>query len=144
MGQDGEGQSARPAHAAANPNPVMAIVVGLFPPPAMIGDVSWQHRGHRRGRSANDKRSHPGSELFFWLGECAKENHGWHEGPPLTESWLEFRSVEGRHPPVYSTRTKKEYCRLPPSANALILGIGRYTAVYQPLSLIVPIRREGC
>src|SRR5215468_1675234 len=36
--------------------------------------------------------------------------------------------------PEYSTRTKKEYCRLPLSANAFILAIGRYTAVSQPLS----------
>jgi hypothetical protein len=28
--------------------------------------------------------------------------------------------------PVYSTRTKNEYCRLPPSANAFILGNGRF------------------
>src|SRR5215469_14341358 len=34
--------------------------------------------------------------------------------------------------PEYSTRTKKEYGRLPPSANAFILAIGRYTAVYRP------------
>src|SRR5215467_9687119 len=34
--------------------------------------------------------------------------------------------------PEYSTRTKKEYCRLPLSANAFILAIGRYTAVYRP------------
>jgi len=30
------------------------------------------------------------------------------------------------------TRTKKEYCRLPPSANAFILRIDRYTAEYRP------------
>src|SRR5215471_10596612 len=35
--------------------------------------------------------------------------------------------------PEYSTRTKKEYGRLPPSANTFILAIGRYTAVFRPL-----------
>jgi hypothetical protein len=42
--------------------------------------------------------------------------------------------------PVYSTRTKKEYCRLPPSANAFILGIGRYIAVFLGLSESSPPR----
>src|SRR5215471_20207837 len=36
--------------------------------------------------------------------------------------------------PEYSTRTKKEYGRLPPSANTFILAIGRYTAVLRSLS----------
>jgi hypothetical protein len=71
--------------------------------------------------------------LVFWLWQCDKENHGWREGPPLTVVLArEFRSVEGLHPPEYSTRTKKEYCRPPLSANLCILAIGRYTAVYQP------------
>jgi hypothetical protein len=40
--------------------------------------------------------------------------------------------------PEYSTRTKREYGRLPSSANAFILDIGRYTAVYQPE--LLPLR----
>src|SRR5262249_61982230 len=44
----------------------------------------------------------------------------------------EFRSVEGLHPPEYSTPTKKEYCRLTLSANVCVLNIGRYTAVFRP------------
>jgi len=31
--------------------------------------------------------------------------------------------MEGLHPPDKSTRTKKEYCSLPPSANAFIFGM---------------------
>jgi len=38
VGQDGEGQSTRPAHPAPDPNPVVAFVVGLFLAPAMTGD----------------------------------------------------------------------------------------------------------
>src|SRR5215471_9528473 len=38
--------------------------------------------------------------------------------------------------PEYSTRTKKEYGRLPPSANTFILAIGRYTAVFRPEAAI--------
>jgi hypothetical protein len=71
--------------------------------------------------------------LVFWLGQCDKENHGWREGSPLTDSLQGCDLLEGLHPPGISTRTKKEYCRLPPSANAFILGIGWYTAVYAPI-----------
>jgi hypothetical protein len=40
---------------------------------------------------------------------------------PLTVSWLEFRSVEGLQPPgIFQLERKKEYGRLPPSANAFI------------------------
>src|SRR5215467_12147022 len=46
--------------------------------------------------------------------------------PARSDLWRAFTL------PEYSTRTKKEYCRLPLSANAFILAIGRYTAVYRP------------
>jgi len=46
--------------------------------------------------------------------------------------------------PEYSTRTKKEYGRLPPSANAFILAIGRYTAVYRPQARTVKKLVEYC
>src|SRR5215471_17693886 len=59
--------------------------------------------------------------LVFCRRQCDKENHGWREGPPLTESWLEFRSVEGLHPPDKSTRTKEEYCLPPEPATRLTL-----------------------
>jgi hypothetical protein len=40
--------------------------------------------------------------------QCDKENHGWREGPPLTESWLEFRSVESLHPPgIFNSNEKR-------------------------------------
>ena len=66
------GQSTRPAHAAADPNPVVAFVVGLFPSPAVACDcilaapraASWQER-HR-------KRSHPGSDLSSGFGSAIK------------------------------------------------------------------------
>ena len=46
--------------------------------------------------------------LVFWLWQCDKENHGWREGPPLTVSWLEFRSVEGLHPPgIFNSNEKR-------------------------------------
>src|SRR5215468_673617 len=48
--------------------------------------------------------------------------------PARSDLWRAFTL------PEYSTRTKKEYCRLPLSANAFILAIGRYTAVYRPLT----------
>src|SRR6516164_5952986 len=72
MGQDGEGQSTGPAHAATDPNPVVAFVVGLFLPPAMTGDgvlaapraASWQER-QRKGR-------HPGSYLSSDSGSAIK------------------------------------------------------------------------
>ena len=33
------------------------------------------------------KETHsPRIGLVFWLGQCDKENHGWREGPPLTDS----------------------------------------------------------
>ena len=72
VGQDGEGQSTRPAHTAANPNPVVAFVVCLFPPPAMTGDrvlaaprtAPWQER-QRKGR-------HPGSDLSSDSGSAIK------------------------------------------------------------------------
>jgi len=54
--------------------------------------------------------------VVFWLGQCDKENHGWREGPPLTVSWLEFRSVEGLHPPgIFNSNEKKNtaVCRHP-------------------------------
>src|SRR5215475_9755334 len=70
--------------------------------------------------------------LVFWLRQCDKENHGWCEGPPLTVVLArEFRSVEGLHPPEYSTRTKKEYCRLTVIRKLMHFGIGRYTAVFR-------------
>ena len=70
--QDGEGQSTGPAHAAADPNPVVAFVVGLFPPSAMTDDgvlaalrtPSWQERQR--------KRSHPGSDLSSGSGSAIK------------------------------------------------------------------------
>jgi len=79
------GQSTRPAHAAADPNPVVAFVVGLFPSPAVACDcilaapraASWQER-HR-------KRSHPGSDLSSGFGSAIKRI-SWREGPPLTVS----------------------------------------------------------
>ena len=132
-GQNRESHSARPAHPAADPNPVVAFVVGLFPPPAMTGDrvlaaprtPSWQERQR--------KCSHPGSDLSSGSDSAINRNHGRREGPPLTVFLAgEFRSVEGLHPPEYSIRTKKEYCRLTLSANVCILAIGRYTAVFRP------------
>jgi hypothetical protein len=70
--------------------------------------------------------------VVFCLGQCDQENHGWREGPPLTDSlqgcdlWRAFTL------PINQLERKKEYCRLPPSANAFILGIGRFTAVSRP------------
>ena len=46
--------------------------------------------------------------------QCDRGNHGWREGPPLTESWLEFRSVEGLHPPDIFNSNEK---RILPSAH---------------------------
>jgi hypothetical protein len=45
-------------------------------------------------------------------------------GPKFVIGFLPVRhyGIEPIILPVYSTRTKKEHCRLPPSANALILG----------------------
>ena len=72
--------------------------------------------------------------LVFWLGQCDKENHGWREGPPLTDSLQGCDLLEGLHPPGIFNSNKKEYCRLPPSANAIILGIGRFITTYRPLT----------
>ena len=58
----------------------------------------------------------PRVELVFGLWQCDKKNHGWREGPPLTVSWLEFRSVEGLHPPgIFNSNEKKNtaVCRHP-------------------------------
>ena len=135
VGQDGEGQSTRPAHPAADPNPVVAFVVGLFPPPAMTGDRVLAAPRTPSWAGAPTEMQSPRIGLVFCRRQCDKENHGWSEGPPLTVVLArEFRSVEGLHPPEYSTRTKKEYCHLPLSANLCILAIGRYTAVYRPQS----------
>jgi hypothetical protein len=50
----------------------------------------------------------PRVELVFGLWQCDKKNHGWREGPPLTVSWLEFRSVEGLHPPgIFNSNEKR-------------------------------------
>ena len=70
--QDGEGQSTGPAHAAADPNPVVAFVMGLFPPPAVARDrilaapraASWQKRQR--------KCRHPGSDLSSGSGSAIK------------------------------------------------------------------------
>ena len=58
----------------------------------------------------------PRVNVVFHLWQCDKENHGWREGPPLTVSWLEFRSVEGLHPPgIFKLERKKNtaVCRHP-------------------------------
>jgi hypothetical protein len=70
--QDGEGRSTGAAHPAADPNPVVAFVVGLFPPPAMTRDrvlaaprtPSWQERQR--------KCIHPGSKLSSGSGSAIK------------------------------------------------------------------------
>jgi hypothetical protein len=36
--------------------------------------------------------------LVLWFWQCDKENHGWREGPPLTDP-CRLRSVKGLHPP---------------------------------------------
>ena len=69
--------------------------------------------------------------LVFWLGQCDKENHGWREGPPLTDSLQGCDLLEGLHPPgIFNSNEKRilpsaairkrihsvdwpVYCRLP-------------------------------
>jgi hypothetical protein len=131
--QDGEGQSTRPAHAAADPNPVVAFVVGLFPPPAMTGDrvlaASRTPSWHERQR----KCSHPGSNLSSGSGSAIKRITAGVKAPAADCVLARVRICEGAFTlPLYSNSNEKEYCRLPPSANAFILRIGRYTAVFRP------------
>jgi hypothetical protein len=50
----------------------------------------------------------PRIELVFGLWQCDKENHGWREGPAADRAWLEFRSVEGLHPPgIFNSNEKR-------------------------------------
>ena len=68
--------------------------------------------------------------VVFWLGQCDKENHGGREGPPLTESWLEFRSVEGFHPPGIFNSNEKRILPCAAIRKRIDFG-GRYTAVFR-------------
>src|SRR5215813_15374088 len=88
--------------------------------------------------------SHPGPETFQLvrtLRQISPDGDsfapaGWPvtgHSPARSDLWRAFTL------PEYSTRTKKEYCRLPLSANAVILAIDRYTAVYRPLCSILRI-----
>ena len=56
---------------------------------------------------------------------------------PLTVSWLEFRSVEGLHPPGIFNSNEK---RIRPSAAVrkhIHFAIRRYTAVFRPFRLVI-------
>jgi hypothetical protein len=115
--QDGEGQSTRPAHAAADPNPVVAFIVCLFPSTAMTRDrvlaaprtPSWQER--------QGKCSHLGSDLSSGSGGEIKRITTGVKAPPLTsvlargsDLWRAFTL------PVYSTPNEKKntaVCRHP-------------------------------
>jgi hypothetical protein len=46
--------------------------------------------------------------LVFWLGQCDKVNHGWREGPPLTDSLQGCDLLEGLHPPgIFNSNEKR-------------------------------------
>jgi hypothetical protein len=61
--------------------------------------------------------------LVLWLWQCDKENHGWREGPPLTDpSKVAIR--EGPSPSRYiNSNERKNYSLLPPFATPSIPGL---------------------
>src|ERR1019366_4537217 len=58
--------------------------------------VSSRQTGHRLGR--RPKGITPGVDVVFRLWQCDKENHGWHEGPPLVLP-ARIAPATGLHPP---------------------------------------------
>lgn len=106
-GQNREGFPARPTPPAANPDPIMPLVVRLLAPPAVTDDgpvaayrtPSWQQ--------SQRKWDHPGSVLFSASGNAIKRIKAGVKARPGTPR-QRLDPVAGLHPPVIVSVERKK------------------------------------
>ena len=127
-GQHRECFPARRASTAANPDPIVPLIVRLFASPPMPDDrlltAEWTSPGEQMQRDR-------GLGLALRLWQCDKENHGWREGLPLKRTLPGIDLVTGLHPPGKSVRTKTEYCFR--TLRVWSIRIGRYKRTLRKL-----------
>ena len=137
-GQHSECFSTGCASTAANPDPIVLLVVRLFASPPVTDDsVVTAERTWARQQPQRDCR-HPGSALSFASGSAIKRINGWREGPRLP-SLPGFHLGAGLHPPVKSVSNEKRITSSTAGRYPSFSRFGRYKRVNHSL----PGRREG-
>ena len=89
---------ARHATTAANPDPIMLLIVCLFASPPVTDDGSVSAVRASPRQQPQRECSHPQVGLVFRLCQCDKENQDWREGPPLTVPCQSFDLPAGPSP----------------------------------------------
>jgi hypothetical protein len=106
-GQNCEGPPARPTQPAANPDPVVPLIVSLFAPHAVTDDrLIAAYRTLSRQQMQRD-RGHPGSVLSSASGSAIKRIKAGVKARPFSTPCQGSIRVAGLHPPVKSDSNEK-------------------------------------
>jgi hypothetical protein len=127
-GQNCEGFPAGRAPTAANPDPIVLLVVCLFTAPSVTADRLVTAERTPPRQQPQRKCSHPRIGIVFRLRRCDKENQDWREGPPLTVP-CQSSDLPDRPSPSgkFSFRRKKNTasCRGPLPSPTTLAGLKR-------------------